>query len=146
MTMGMDMPLSPSPSPPPDPTAAAANGAPGGTSGPAGSEPPPPPAVDMQEVVRTDLEASVRSIVDHLFDIAVQTADVPEGGENVLLGKVCVCLSDCSHGGADKIFRCACRQETIGSLGRLMSIAPHLNQQIPMEVLKWVYARCPVAS
>ena len=89
------MPLSPSPSPPPDPAAAAANDtahAAGGASGPAGiglRDPPPAPAVDMQEVVRADLEASVRTIVDHLFDIAVQTADVPEGGETALLGKVC---------------------------------------------------------
>ena len=38
-----------------------------------------------------ELETRVRKVIDQLFDVATFTADVPEGQEEQLMDKMCVC-------------------------------------------------------
>lgn len=85
--MGRDIPLSPSPSPPPPD-----NGAPASSE----AVPPAPPTnedqvpPDPDEVVRAQLETSVRTVLDKLFDIASYVADVPQGDETGVQTRVYV--------------------------------------------------------
>ncbi|KDN51395.1 hypothetical protein K437DRAFT_221483 [Tilletiaria anomala UBC 951] len=119
------MPLSPSPSPPPDPSSAGGalnvhlageqtTSADGTSAQHAASAQKP---LDPRETTRKELEKRVRKVIDRFYEIATRAADMPEGSEEALMGKIL---------------------EAISSLSDLMAIAPSLTLEIPLDVLEYI--------